>query len=202
MCVIEASVRPVTRSPPDEIRSAKKPARTPAKSERKSATKRATARRGNRSIANSAGQTRSETSRRAQREHSRIAQRDLEPSGSAQLTVGLGSGVAATGASASVAAPQRWVRTRDPAASAAPTAKYSGYFESEWYWNTTLVRARGNRHADEARGEHRGLDRLAVDRRPPVWRVRLLQHHPGVPRRRDRAREATVVERRRCSSRR
>ena len=32
--VIEASVRPVTRSPPDEIRSAKKPARTPAKSER------------------------------------------------------------------------------------------------------------------------------------------------------------------------
>ena len=55
--VIEASVRPVTRSPPDEIRSAKKPARTPAKSERSSATKRATARRGNRSIGNSAGQT-------------------------------------------------------------------------------------------------------------------------------------------------
>ncbi len=62
MWVIEASVRPVTRSPPEEIRSAKKPARTPAKSERNSATKRATARRGNRSIADSAGQTRSSTS--------------------------------------------------------------------------------------------------------------------------------------------
>ena len=32
--MIEASVTPVTRSPPEEIRSAKKPARTPAKSAR------------------------------------------------------------------------------------------------------------------------------------------------------------------------
>ena len=53
--VIDPSVMPVTRSPPDEIRSAMKPARTPAKSARTSATNRAPTRRGRRNIGDSAG---------------------------------------------------------------------------------------------------------------------------------------------------
>ena len=44
--LIDAKVTPVTRSPPEEIRSATKPARTPAESARRSATKRAPTRRG------------------------------------------------------------------------------------------------------------------------------------------------------------
>ena len=51
-----AKVTPVTRSPPEEIRSATKPARTPAKSARRNATKRAPTRREERGMRNWAGQ--------------------------------------------------------------------------------------------------------------------------------------------------
>ena len=50
--VIDPSVMPAMRSPPEESRSATKPARTPAASARKNATKRAPTRREERSIGN------------------------------------------------------------------------------------------------------------------------------------------------------
>src|SRR5882757_5912181 len=55
--VMEPSVSPATRSPPDEIRSAPKPARTPDGSARTTAPKRAAMRRGKRSMWDSAVRT-------------------------------------------------------------------------------------------------------------------------------------------------
>ena len=139
---------------------------------------------------------------RHRQEHARLTQLpEVDPAVTHAARSGRGAGLGRGVPTAAVAAPDRGSERESQQREQHRPRTYSGYFVSEWYWNTTVVRALRDRHADEARGEHRGLDRLAVDRRPPVRRVRLLQHHPRGPRRGDRALRTGRCRASRCSSR-